>query len=109
MERAMERFFLRGPGVKFTAAQRDARNEGCEQGKRPYPVVWACQHCCEKRDDPDEPGTKMIIDNIGDDEPVVLEDDDEVGLTFAYHVHCCEVSLAELEFMQHRENGGFIS
>jgi hypothetical protein len=100
----LERFLLEGTGAKFTAAQREARNETTEQGKRPFPVVWACQHCCEKIELPD--GSREIQDNIGDDDLVLLEDDDEIGLTFAYHVRCCDIIRAEVEFMHHRENGG---
>jgi hypothetical protein len=103
----LERFLLEGKGEKFTAAQREARNEGTEQGKLPFPVIWSCQHCCTKVELPD--GSYEVQDNISDDDEVLMEDDEEMGLTFAYHVRCCDIVRAELEVMQHRENGGFIS
>lgn len=89
------------------AADRKAYNEGLVQWKTPYPVIWCCQRCDKSARGPD--GVKTLQDNIGDDDEFVLEDDEEVGLCFAYHVRCLAIDEVRDDLRTHIENGGWLN
>jgi hypothetical protein len=93
-----------GGGKRWTAAEREALNEGLTQGTRPYPVVWVCQHCGNQTPGPD--GVIHQEDNIGDDDEVYFENDDENGLRFAYHLKCAEIADAQWELTSYEDAGG---